>query len=198
MKSIDRGLEWLCETAALVCGSLLILSAFYVSADLIVRKVFNLSFIGANETSGYVLAISSTWAFSYALLKRSHIRIDIVYQYLSPRWQAAVDVLSVAALAGFAAIFTWYATHYFFSLLGKGTRSITSLAVPLWIPMLPWLLGWALFLLVSIYLTVVSARALVRNELAAVRERVGAISEDEEASLELDPDAPLASARRRS
>jgi TRAP-type C4-dicarboxylate transport system permease small subunit len=192
MQALDRGIEWLCEKAALVCGAMLIGSAIYVSADLIARKLLNLSFVGANEISGYVLAIASAWAFSYALLKRSHIRIDVFYRYLPTRWQAVVDVAAVATLAGFAAIFAWYANRYFFQVWGRGTRSITSLALPLWIPMLAWYAGWLAFLMVSVYLTVVSAWAYFRGELAAVRDRVGSISEEEEVELEIDPDAKLA------
>jgi TRAP-type C4-dicarboxylate transport system permease small subunit len=192
MRALDRGIEWLCEKAALACGAMLIASAIYVSADLIARKVLNLSFVGANEISGYVLAVSTAWAFSYALLKRSHIRIDVFYQYLPRRSRAAIDVLAVAALAGFAAIFVWYANRYFLQVWGRGTRSITSLALPLWIPMLAWYAGWIVFLVISVYLTLVSARAWLRGELAAVQDRVGSISEEEEVDLELDPDAGLA------
>ena len=192
MRSLDRGVEWICEKAALVCGAMLIASAIYVSADLIARKVLNLSFVGANEISGYVLAVSTAWAFSYALLKRSHIRIDVFYQYLPRTWRAAIDVVAVAALAGFAAIFVWYANRYFLQVWGRGTRSITSLALPLWIPMLAWYAGWIVFLIVSLYLTLVSAWAYVSGELAAVQDRVGSISEEEEVGLEIDPDAKLA------
>jgi TRAP-type C4-dicarboxylate transport system permease small subunit len=192
MRSLDGGVEWLCEKAALVCGAMLIASAIYVSADLIARKVLNLSFVGANEISGYVLAVSTAWAFSYALLNRSHIRIDVFYRYLPRHWQAAIDVVAVAALASFAAIFVWYANRYFFQVWGRGTRSITSLAFPLWIPMLAWYAGWVVFLIVSAYLTAVSAWACIRGEVAAVQDRVGSISEEEEAELEIDPDARLA------
>jgi TRAP-type C4-dicarboxylate transport system permease small subunit len=192
MRSLDRGVERVCETAALVCGAMLIASAVYVSIDLIMRKLLNMSFVGANEISGYVLAIATSWAFSYALLKRSHIRIDVFYRYLPIRWQAVIDVLAVATLAGFAAIFAWYANRYFWQVWGRGTRSITSLALPLWIPMLAWYAGWIVFLIVSVYLTIMSACAYVRGELAAVQNRVGSISEEEEAELEIDPDAKLA------
>jgi TRAP-type C4-dicarboxylate transport system permease small subunit len=191
MRSIDRGIERVCETAAVVCGAMLIASAIYVSIDLIARKVFNQSFIGANEVSGYVLAVSSAWSFSYAILKRSHIRIDIFYQYLPLKWRALIDVLALATLAGFAAIFVWYANRYFFQVWGRGTRSITSLAVPLWIPMLGWYLGWIVFLLVSAYLTAVSALAYVRGDLTAVRQRAGSITDQEDVELELHPDSKL-------
>ena len=53
-----------------------------------------------------------------------------------------------------------------------------------------------MFLVVSVYLTVVSAWAYYRGELAAVQARVGPISEEEEAELEIDPDAKLAAGRR--
>lgn len=192
MQSLDRSVEWVCEKAALVCGAMFIVSAIYVSVDLIVRKLLNMSFAGANEISGYVLAVATSWAFSYALLKRSHIRIDIFYRYLPRRWQAAIDVVAVATVAGFAAIFAWYANRYFWQVWGRGSRSITSLAFPLWIPMLAWYAGWVVFLIVSVYLTVVSAWGYVRGELAAVQSRVGSISEEEEAELEIDPDAKLA------
>ena len=139
-----------------------------------------------------MLAIATSWAFSYALLKRSHIRIDVFYQYLPTRWQAVIDVLAVATLAGFAAIFTWYANRFFWQVWGRGTRSITSLAFPLWIPMLAWYAGWIVFLFVSVYLTIVSAWAYARGEFAAVQNRVGSISEEEEVELEIDPDAKLA------
>ena len=196
MQALDRAIEWICERAALVCGAMLIASAIYVSADLIARKLLDFTFVGANEISGYVLAISSAWAFSYAVLKRSHIRIDVFYRYLPRRWRAAVDVVAIAALAGFAAIFVWYANRYFLQVWGRGTRSITSLALPLWVPMLAWYVGWIVFLIVSVYLTVVSAWAYYRGELAAVQARVGPISEEEEAELEIDPDAKLAAGLR--
>ena len=105
--------------------------------------------------------------------------------------------MAIAALAGFAAIFVWYANRYFLQVWGRGTRSITSLALPLWVPMLAWYVGWIVFLVVSVYLTVVSAWAYYRGELAAVQARVGPISEEEEAELEIDPDAKLAAGLRR-
>lgn len=189
MQRLDRIIEGVSEYAVIVCGILLIASAVYVSADLISRKVFNASLVGANEISGYVLAISTAWAFSYALINRSHIRIDVFYAHLPARWRAAIDVVAVASLAALAAVFVFFAQRYLLFVWNRGSRSITSLAMPLWIPMLVWVVGWVFFLLTSVYLTTVAAIAFVRGEIAEVRRRVGAISEDEEVVLELDPGA---------
>jgi TRAP-type C4-dicarboxylate transport system permease small subunit len=198
MQRLDRIIEQVCQTAVIVCGILLIGSAGYVSADLINRTVFNASLVGANEISGYVLAISTAWAFSYALINRSHIRIDVFYRYLPARWRAGIDIAAVASLAGFAAVFVFFAQQYLFFVWAQGSRSITSLAMPLWIPMLAWLIGWIFFLLVSIYLTIVAVFALLRGEIGEVQRRVGAISEDEEAALELDPAAVAGQAEREA
>ena len=146
MQALDRAIEWVCERAALVCGAMLIASAIYVSADLIARKLLDFTFVGANEISGYVLAISSAWAFSYAVLKRSHIRIDVFYRYLPPRWRAAVDVMAIAALAGFAAIFVWYANRYFLQVWGRARGRSPRWRCRSVVPMLAWYVGWIVFL----------------------------------------------------
>ena len=59
---------------------------------------------GADELSGYALAISSAWGFSSALLSRSHIRIDTVYVRIkSIGVRAMLDLISLGTLLGFFA-----------------------------------------------------------------------------------------------
>ena len=66
------------ENVALLGGLMLLASAVFVSAEVLARKFLAVSLDGANEMSGYAMAISSAWAFSYALYERAHIRIDAV------------------------------------------------------------------------------------------------------------------------
>lgn len=179
------------EAGSLLCGILLILSAIYVSAELLSRKFLNLALIGSNEISGYVVAIGTSWAFSYALLKRSHIRIDVFYRYLPPRWLFAVDVLASISLTAFGAIFVWYATHFLEQNWTRNSHSITSLDAPLWIPVGAWYLGWAMFLITSIYVSVGSLFAYLRGDYDTVRQLAGSISQREEAELEINPEASL-------
>ncbi len=60
-------------------GALIILAAFIVGVEVLIRKVFTLSIGGADELSGFALAIGSAWAFGFALLERAHIRIDSAF-----------------------------------------------------------------------------------------------------------------------
>lgn len=180
-----------CEAAVLVCGVLLIGSALYVSAELVSRKLLNVSFVGANEISGYLLAVGSAWAFSYTLIKRSHIRIDTFYRLLPERWRAAIDVIAIAALAGIGGILAWHAGKTLWFAWINGVRSITTLAIPLWIPMLAWAVGLALFFLLSLYLTMRSFAAFLRGDVAFVQAQVGSLSGDEEAVQMVEEEAAI-------
>ena len=72
---------------AIVGGALLLLAAVTICIDIFLRYAFSLTVGGADDLSGYALAIASAWGFSAALLSRSHIRIDTLYVRL-PRARA--------------------------------------------------------------------------------------------------------------
>lgn len=64
--------------------------------DVILRYVFNMPTVWAYETScmlGGVLYVLG-WAYDY--LRKSHIRVDILYAKLSPRGKAIMDVVCAA------------------------------------------------------------------------------------------------------
>ena len=182
MRCIDRAVKATCENAVFCVGMLMVLSAMYVSAELIARKLLNLSLVGANEISGYTLAIGTAWAFSYTLLKRSHIRIDAFYSLMPPRVRAAIDIVSIASLTGLSGILVWYGTKTLFFAWSTHVVSITTLAMPQWIPMLAWNLGLVMFFILALYLTVMTLMAFVRGDLAEIQARFGTVSGDEEAT----------------
>ena len=192
MKRFDAALSVIGEKSALAFGYLLVAAALYVSAELISRKAFGLSLGGANEVSGYVLGATTAWSFGYTMLMRSHIRIDVFTRNLPPRGRAVTDLIGVFALVAFAAIFVWYAVAYLDFLWQRGTRSITSLALPLWIPVSLWCAGWIFFLVVSLNLAVIGTRAFLRGDHDEVQRRIGAVMEDEDLIVPLGDEAVTA------
>ena len=81
-----------------------------ICIDIVLRYAFSLTVGGADELSGYALAIASAWGFSAALLSRSHIRIDSVYvRVASRRVRATLDLLSLVTFALFFALVAWHA-----------------------------------------------------------------------------------------
>ena len=63
-------------------GALIILSAFLVTLEVFLRKLFNISLGGADELSGYAFGVATTFALSFALLERAHIRVDALIAVL--------------------------------------------------------------------------------------------------------------------
>ena len=94
----------LARVSGWICGLLLTVSAFLIGLDIALREIFVVTLGGANELSGYALAVSSSWGCTVALVHRMHVRIDSVYTHLSGperfviyRWRVWI-VIAVAVL----------------------------------------------------------------------------------------------------
>ena len=168
-----------------VGGSLLIFSAFLVAIEVILRKIFNQSLAAVDELSGYIFAIITAWAFSYALFRRAHIRIDALYVRLPAKVQCTLDVTALLSLALFFTLLAWQAVGVLTETIRIGATSNTPLRTPLWMPQIFWMTGlW--FFLINIYLLLIRAAwALVRARFDKVREIAGAPSLLEEVAEEI-------------
>jgi len=133
--------EKLSHIAVLISGILLFASVAIVSFEVIMRKLFSYSIGGADEISSYILIISSTWAFSYALFHKAHIRIDLLYEKFNIRIRAFLDVLSLVFLMIFIFPLSYYAFGVLRTTLEKGSTANTPLQTPLWIPQSLWFIG---------------------------------------------------------
>lgn len=185
---MPRGLHF-AEQASLVGawfgGALIILAAFVIGFDVALRKLVNLSLGGADELSGYALAIGTTWSLGFALVHRAHIRIDSLYVRFPAVLRAVLDV---AGLAGFVAIFglvAWYGWDLAASSAAMRAQSLSRLSTPLAVPQFLWLAGLALFLAVSTTLLLNAVLALLTGDLAAVQRIAGSRSVREELADEL-------------
>lgn len=190
---LDRALaaaDWLSLRAVWAGGVLLLVAAFTVSVDVIARKLFAVSLGGADELSGYAFAIATSWALAFALLRRAHVRVDVVYARLPARLRAGLDLVALVAMASFAAVLTQRAAAVLGDSLAFAARATTPLATPLWIPQAMWLGGFALFLLALAPLVLRCALALVTGDTASVQRLAGARSLQEDAAAEIAHVAP--------
>ena len=85
--TFEKWTERLAEHAALAGGLLMLVCCFMVSAEILLRKLFNHSIGGADELTGYALGIATSWSFAYALACRANIRIDSLYMMLPLRYR---------------------------------------------------------------------------------------------------------------
>jgi len=178
-ETLSRGAIW-------VAGSLTLVSALYICADVILRKAMGVSLGGADELSGYAFAISITWALAYATLRRANIRIDVIYQLLPLRIAAILDWIALVGLATFIAYWTRYGIDVFMLSWTRESTANTILGTPLWIPQSLWIVGLIWMCIVLALLLLRSTLALVTGDMATVREVCGMRSAEEEAAQEAE------------
>ncbi len=171
---------------------MLIFAACMVTVDVLVRKAFSMSMGGADEVTGYIFAISTAWALSYALLGRANVRIDAFYQLLPRRLGAVLDSLGLLVLGGFMTLVTLAAYTVFYGSLGWPfgesdfwSVSITPLLTPLALPQGLWFLGLVLFMVTLVLVLLRAVLALARGDLATVARLAGPRSHQEEVEEEL-------------
>ena len=149
------------------------LSAIMVTVDVIARKFFSVTMSGSDEISGYVFAASTTWAYSYCLLYRANVRIDALYNVLSPRIKAILDFVGIGLLTIYIYLLTYKAIFVFGETIEYNATAQTTLATPLWIPQIFWLGGLLFFFVTLVFLIVYALYAFVRNDLTTVALAIG-------------------------
>jgi TRAP-type C4-dicarboxylate transport system permease small subunit len=130
------------------------------------------------------MAIGCAWSFSYVLLKRGNVRVDALYNLLPAAAGAALDLVAVLALGGFAAVLAVYGFEVFHTSWELESRSNSALKVPLWVPQGLWWLGLVQFVLTALILFLRAASLLAGRDWRAYRALVGARSIEEEAAAE--------------
>ena len=136
--SIARG-------GAIIAGWALMAISVATCVEILGRKYFNFSFRGLDEIGGYMLAGVSAFGFAYALSKRSHMRVTLLFPYVPASVQSFLNVLAMLTLAAMAVFCAWRGGFEVLDVLMSGKRSNTPLSVPLWMPQTVWLAGMVLF-----------------------------------------------------
>ncbi|RBP48434.1 TRAP transporter small permease subunit [Arenicella xantha] len=76
-----------------IAASLLIALVFMLAFNVIMRYAFDASSIGLEELSWHFYAAVFLLGIPYALQSESHVRVDLVFDRLSPRKQAIIDLV---------------------------------------------------------------------------------------------------------
>ena len=139
-------------------GWVLIALCLATSVEILGRKLFGFSLQGVNEIGAYVLAVSSTWGFSAAMLQRAHARVDFLFVRFPPGMQAVLNVLAAVMFAGLAIFSAVEGWNVLKDTLRWQATANTPLQTPLWIPQSLWLAGLVVF---SCLTAAMAAHALV-------------------------------------
>jgi TRAP-type C4-dicarboxylate transport system permease small subunit len=171
---------------AIVGGALLLVAALAICVDIFLRYAFSLTIGGADDLSGYALAISSAWGFSLALLTRSHIRIDTVYVRVKSRAvRAALDLLSLVCFGLFMALVAWYGWGVLSLSWASSSHSQSAIEMPLVYPQSLWFAGIAFCVLVVVLLFLRSLHEFLQGNLDQIFRLIGSKSAVAEAEEEV-------------
>lgn len=136
--------------AVVAFGIAMVVFSVIVTIETIGRKFWNLSFQGVDELGGYVLAVTSSLAFSLALIDRAHIRIDLVHRLLPRPLQRTLDLSAIAMIAMFALLLAYAGWFTVQETLEFRSTAPTPWATPLIWPQSLWLAGLAVFALFAV------------------------------------------------
>src|SRR5690606_33791070 len=126
-----------------------------------------------DEISGYVLIILTAWGFSYALVTRSHIRIDVLHARLPDRLKAVLDILALVSLGVLAGLLAYYGAVVLSDSWSIGITANTPLRTPLWLPQALWVAGLVFFCLSIAVSFAYCLAALAQGRLDLVRRIAG-------------------------
>jgi len=186
LKGLQDAAEAVSRGGAIVGGALLLIAALVICVDITLRYLFSLTVGGADDLSGYALAISSAWGFSAALLSRSHIRIDTVYVRIRSRaGRAALDFLSLIAFGAFASLLTWHGWGVLSQSWVSDSHSQSAIEMPLIVPQGLWFAGLAFLVAVVLLLLARSLLALVNRDFESLFGLIGSKSAVAEAEEEV-------------
>jgi len=177
---IHAWLEQVSRVAVWIGGAALLLCAFMVSADVVMRKLFSITMSGSDEISGYAFAAATTWAYSYCLLHRSHIRIDALYNVLPVWLRSVLDALGLALLLYYMTYLTSKAFDVFLTSWERDSVSITTLSVPQWVPQLLWFSGLCWFVLTLAFLLIYVLLSLALRDFSTIQNLAGAMSAEKQ------------------
>ncbi len=147
-KSLDRvylGMGYL-------CGTMFLLLALFITYQVIARKLGGLMAPGMDLMSGYTMAMASTWAFSYALRTGSHVRIDVLLPFMSPRVRWMADQVALGSIVFFISITSWKTWVMVLKSYDIGAVTNTYPLTPLWVPQSVVAIGFSMLALTAIHM----------------------------------------------
>jgi len=111
---VGRATAWLALGIALVMGS-----------NVLLRYGFSIGSIWMQELEWHIMVPICLFGMSYALLKGEHVRVDVVFQYFSPRTKLLVDVITALLGMIFCVLVILLAVPYVWQSwsIGEGTAN---------------------------------------------------------------------------
>ena len=154
MRAVTRTLDRVYLSMGYLCGAMFLLLALFITYQVIARKFNVVMAPGMDLMSGFTMAMASTWAFSYALRTGSHVRIDVLLPFMSPRVRWWADQAALASIVFFVSITAWKTWVMVLKSYEIGAVTNTYPLVPLWVPQTFVAIGFSMLAFTAIHMII--------------------------------------------
>ena len=185
LEPLNRALNASSERLAIAAGWGLLGLSVLIAVEVVGRKFFAFSTQGADETGGYVLAITTSAGFSYALYRKAHVRIEVLLAHFPYSLQGMSTILTYALINMYAWFLAWRAT----AVLGESfilqSKAPTPLETPLIYPQGLWTAALIFFAVFAAFQLLQAVELAVRRQWSELASKFGIRSIEEEVRDEM-------------
>lgn len=139
-----RLLNWLYGSAASAAALCMVALLCMVMLS-IVSRLLGFNARGVDSYAGYLMAGAGFLALAHTLKMGEHIRVTLILQALSRRWQRKLEIWSLALASVLSVLLAYYSCRLAWQSLQFNDISTGSDATPLWLPQLSMALGTVVF-----------------------------------------------------
>lgn len=91
---LDAIVDWTGRATAWLTLVLVLL----IAGEVLARYAFSLGSVALQELEWHLLAVIGLWGIAYTQKEEGHVRVDVLYQYFSPRTKLWLELLSALFL----------------------------------------------------------------------------------------------------
>jgi len=184
--ALRRGVAAIAAVMGHLAGWNYIACALFITADIVGRGLLGVSSTATVEVTGYMLAVGIAWALAHTLVRRAHIRVDVLANRLPVKLRAWLHLLSLALLAVLAVFAAWAAWELVDESALFDAHDNSALRIPLVIPQGLWAFGIGAFVVTIAVLLLESALALLCGRGAELDRLLGSRSLQDETQEALE------------
>ncbi|MCS6920667.1 MAG: TRAP transporter small permease subunit [Elioraea sp.] len=156
MQGLRRALDAL-YLAGGVAGAIAIVAIGALVLVQIIGRQAGFVLPGSDDLTAYAVAASATLPLAYTFRHAAHIRVDIVIGRFAGRSRHALELVVLTIASAIALLFAFSCLDTLIDSWTFGEVAQGMLAVPIWLPQIPLVIGSALFALALIDDLVVAA-----------------------------------------
>ena len=132
LKKILRAIDTISHVSGRVLAYSTVLAVAIITFEVVMRYVFNRPTNWGHESMTLIFGMQYILSGAYAHYVRAHVRVDVVYQALSPRNKARMDALTSLLFFLYIGVMTYTGWFFYWQSQVIWELSFTDWAPPLY------------------------------------------------------------------